>query len=301
MINGNIKIDFAGQKLKMPKIASWIAYSDQRVFAEQMRSVTVSKTKSGKYFASILVNQEIEIEQMTTIQESKIAAFDMSAKEFLVSEIKRYENPRFYRSNETKLKHLHRQVSRKTKGSSNRDKARIRLARLYDRIGNQRNDFQQKLSTELASEHDAIIIEDLNIEGMKRWNGSLAKSVTLDSSWNEFTRMLEYKMAWRGKHLVKIDRFFPSSKMCSACGFINHGLALDDREWTCPSCGMHHDREVNAAINIKREGINTLRHNNITVITSDNTVGTTEIHAFGDSARPVATMARIDEERIHVL
>ena len=170
-----------------------------------------------------------------------------------------------------------------------------------DRIGNQRNDFQQKLSTELASEHDAIIIEDLNIEGMKRWNGGLAKSVTLDFSWDEFTRMLAYKMAWRGKRLVKIDRFFPSSKMCSACGFINHGLTLDDREWTCPSCGMHHDREVNAAINIKHEGINILRHDNITVITSDTTVGTTEIHAFGDSARRVATMARIDEERIHVL
>ena len=122
---------------------------------------------------------------------------------------------------------------------------------------------------------------------MKRWNGGLAKSVILDFSWDAFTRMLDYKMAWRGKHLVKIDRFFPSSKTCSACGFINHGLTLNEREWTCPSCGKHHDREVNVAINIKREGIRILYQNKITVITSDNTVGTTEIHAFGDSARPV--------------
>ncbi|MHA1679492.1 MAG: RNA-guided endonuclease TnpB family protein, partial [Promethearchaeota archaeon] len=186
--NGNIDIDFENRKLKLPKVG-WIKYRDgNRAFDWNIKQVTISRTKSGKYFASILIVKDINIQEKTTIHESKIAAFDMSCKEFMVGTGKdRYTNQRFYRKHENKLKKLHRIVSRKKKGSINRNKARVKLARFYDRIGNRRSDYQHKLSTTLANEHDAIIIEDLNIEAMKRFNGGIAKTVTLDFSWGEFT------------------------------------------------------------------------------------------------------------------
>ena len=299
-VNGNVQIDPAHRKIKLPKLG-WITYRDTRVITGTIKSVTVSKTKSGRYFMSILVNQDLDIEQKTTVNESSIAAFDMSAKDFLVSDTERYNNPRFYRNSETKLARLHRRVSRKVKGSANRDKARVRLARLYERIGNQRTDWLQKLSTILACSNDAIVIEDLNIEGMKRWNGGLAKSITLDFAWSTFVQMLDYKLSWRGKYLVKVDRFFPSSQLCSACGYQHHELVLGEREWACPACGARHDRDINAAKNIKREGIRLLRENNITVINSDGTAGTAESHASGDLARPVIPMAEIGERRIRAL
>ena len=297
---GNIAVDFAARWLKLPKLGL-VAYRDDRVFTERPQNVTVSKTKSGKYFASILVNQELEVEQKITVHESNVAGFDMSAKDFIVGENVRYENPRFYRNSQVQLARLHRRLSRKVKGSSNRNKARVRLARLYDRIGNRRTDWLQKLSTELANHHDAITVEDLNVEGMKRWNGGLAKSITLDFSWGAFVHALEYKMAWRGKHLVKVGRYFASSKTCSACGYVNCAFTLDDRTWVCPSCDVLHDRDINAVINIKCEGIRLLRENNITVINDNTTVGTTGSHASGDPARPAIIAARIVERRIHVL
>jgi putative transposase len=207
-VNGNVKVDFRLRKLKLPKVG-WVAYRDGgRAFTERVRSVTVSRNKSGKHFASMLIERELNVKPLSTVQEEKIAAFDMSARAFIVGEGEQFQNPRFYRSSEAKLKRLHRRLSRKVKGSNNREKARATLARLYDRIGNRRADWQHKLSTRLADDNDVIIIENLNIEGMKRWNGGLAKSVTLDFSWNEFTRMLGYKFGWRGKHLIKVDRFY---------------------------------------------------------------------------------------------
>ena len=297
---GNIAVDFTARQLKLPKLGL-VAYRDDRVFTERPQNVTVSKTKSGKYFASILVNQELAVEQNTEIQASSVAGFDMSAKDFIVGENVRYQNPRFYRNSQVQLARLHRRLSRKVKGSSNRNKARVRLARLYDNIGNRRTDWLQKLSTELANHHDAIAVEDLNVDGMKRWNGGLAKSITLDFSWGEFVHALDYKMKWRGKRLVKVGRYFASSKTCSACGYINHDLTLDQREWSCPSCGVHHDRDINAAINITREGIRLLRAESITVISSDTTAGTAGIHASGDPVRPAIFAARIGERRIHAL
>jgi len=135
-INGNIKIDFARKKLKLPKFATWVAYRDDRVFSEPIQSVTVSKTKSGKYFASLLITRELPVTPKQTLQEEKLAAFDMSFASFLVSETGRGENPRFYRKQERRLKTLHRHLSRKHKGSRNRDKARLKLARAYEAIGN---------------------------------------------------------------------------------------------------------------------------------------------------------------------
>jgi len=299
-INGNTKIDFARKRIKLPKIDTWFKYRDDRTFNEKIRKVTVSKTKSSKYFVSISFERESNIEPVQEIDESKITAFDMSFASFVVSENARMDNPRFYRKNEQKLKRLHRQVSKKQKGSINRNKARVKLARFYDRIGNARNDWQHKVSRELVNANDAIILEDLNIEGMKRFNSGFAKTVTLDFSWSEFVRMLGYKMEWTGKSLVLVDRFFPSSKTCSACGFIKSDLTLDERSWKCSSCNFVHDRDVNAAKNLKREGKRILvEERNIKI--NKSTVGTTESHASGDRARLVTSMATVDERRIHAL
>lgn len=300
-INGNIKIDFVRKKLKLPKIDAWFTYHDDRVFDEPIQSVTVSKTKSGKYFASLLIARELHIKPKQTIQEENMAAFDMSFASFLVSENGKMENPRFYRKQERKLKKLHRQLSRKMKGSRNRNKARIQLARFYDKIGNARIDWLHKQSTNLARGHEAVILEDVTVEGMKHFNKGFAKTVTLDFSWGEFTRMLAYKMERRGKHLVLVDRFFPSSKTCSECGHVNHDLKLSDRTWTCPECGIQHERDENAAKNIRMEGQRILIDERNIIINNLSTVGTTGSHASGDRVRPVPTTAPVGEGRIQRL
>ncbi|MFX0098696.1 MAG: RNA-guided endonuclease TnpB family protein [Candidatus Hodarchaeota archaeon] len=295
-MNDNIKVDFDRKKLKLPK-NTWINYRDDRAFDERVRSITVSKTKSGKYFASILVEEEIGVEPLVEIHESKIAAFDMSATSFLVGEQFRLVNPRFYRKHEKKLKRLHRQLSRKQQGSKGWHEAVNELACLYEKINNQKNDWMHKVALGLARVHDAIVLENLNIKGMQQFSTGLSKTVTLDFSWNAFTRILEYKMVWLGKHLVQADRFFASSKQCSNCECKNEELDLKDREWTCPSCGAFHDRDENAAKNLKEEGIRILVeerdikiHKYISIITLP-TAGTAGSHAPGDHVRPVITMA----------
>jgi putative transposase len=301
-INNNIKLDFEHKKLKLPKIDAWFSYRDDRRFDEPIRNVTVSKTKSGKYFASLSFQRELKVVKQTTIHEDTIAAFDMSFTSFLVSEHGRMTNPRFYHRHEKKLKKLHRELSRKTPGSTNRDKARITLARYYEKIGNQRNDWQHKHSLTLARTYDAVILEDLNIEAMKRFNKGFAKTVTLDFSWSEFVRLVDYKLERRGKQLVLVDRFYPSSKLCSNCGYKNDDLQLSDREWTCPACGAFHERDENATKNLKREGTRILlQERNVTIITTTTTVGTTGSHASGDRVRPVTSRAVVGEGRIHRL
>ena len=266
-INNNIKIDFEKKHIKLPKIKTWIKYKDDRSFAESIRHVTVSKTKSGKYYVSILIEEGCDISPLEEIHQDAIVAFDMSASEFLVGEEEIFSNPRFYRSSEKKLRMLHRQVSRKKKGSQNRWKARIQLARLYERIANQKRDWTHKTTFQLADAYDAVILEDLNIKGMQLFNSGVSKSVTLDFSWYQFKTILKYKLEWRGKHYQEVDRFFPSSKLCSACGYKKENLTLDEREWTCPECGTHHHRDKNASTNIKTEGIRLLEEIGITIIT----------------------------------
>jgi len=300
-INNNIKIDFENKRIKLPKIDAWFKYRDDRTFNEKIRKVTVSKTKSGKYFVSISLERESIIEPMQEIDESRVTALDMSFASFIVSENGRMDNPRFYRKNEQKLKRLHRQVSRKQKASINRNKARVKLARFYDRIGNARTDWQHKVSRELVNANDAIILENLNVEGMKRFNSGFAKTVTLDFSWSEFVRMVKYKAERSGKHAVLVDRFYPSSKTCSTCGFVKDDLTLSDRAWECPSCHAMHDRDINAAKNLKREGTRILLERMNVKIDAIATAGTAGSHASGDRARPVNPRATVDERRIHAL
>lgn len=266
-INANIKIDFANKRIKLPKLKTWIKYRDDRTFAEPIRQVTVSKTKSGKYFVAILIEKELDITPMIELREDLIGAFDMSASEFLVGESEDFCNPRFYRSSEAKLKQLHRQLSRKKKGSQNRWKARLRLARYYEKILNQKYDWVHKTTFILAKKYDAVILEDLNIQGMQQFNSGLSKSVSLDFSWHQFKMILKYKLEWRGKYYQEVGRFFPSSKLCSICGYKNKSLELAEREWVCPECSAHHLRDENASINLKKEGIRLLQEKGIIILT----------------------------------
>jgi putative transposase len=166
-----------------------------------------------------------------------------------------------FRESEKRLAVLQRRASRKQKGSQNWKKAMRKVALCHEKIANQRRDFQHKLSRSLVDEYDLIAVEDLNVRGMVK-NHHLAKSIS-DAAWSEFFRQLEYKAAWAGKTFVKIDRWEPTSKTCSSCGFKNGDMPLSVREWDCPKCGAHHDRDINAAINIKAAGLNLLHTNAI--------------------------------------
>ena len=284
-INNNIRIDHASKRIRLPKVG-WVKYRDNREITHPIRHITVSRTRTNKYFVAIIIELEIDIEPITTIPLHKIEAFDMSAPNFLVSETEKLINPRFYRTHERKLKRLHRLLSRKQKGSQNQAKARFRIAKFYEKIQNRKSDWTHKLTHSLRNQFDAIILEDLNIQGMQQFNSGLSKSVTLDFSWHQFVSRLRYKLEWQGKHLVLVDRFFPSSKRCSVCGQINNDLQLSDRLWKC-QCGETHHRDVNASINLKEEGIQILQERGITIISNnDATVGTTGSHASGDRVSP---------------
>ena len=217
---------------------------------QYIRSVTLSKTSSNKYYLSILIDyQQIKYEPIDTI-----IGLDLGIKDFCVdSNGNRYENKHFYKNSEKRIKFLSKQLNRKQKGSKNKNKARIKLAKLHEKITNRRNNYLHQISSMLVNENQVICIEDLNVKGMMS-NHHLAKSIQ-DLGLYEFRRQLEYKCQFYGRQLVVIDRFYPSSKTCHECGFINSKLTLNDREWICPVCGKHIDRDYNAALNILDEGL----------------------------------------------
>ena len=284
-INDNCKIDFNKKKLKLPKITTCINYRDERRFQEKIKHITVSKTKSNKYFASILIEIDCNVIPKQELLEYKIIGFDMSVSKFLIAKDLELSNPRFYKNEESKLRKLHRELSRKQKGSGNRNRARTKLVRLYEKINNRKKDWLHKM-THLLSEHfDCVILEDLNIKGMQQFNSGVSKSVSLDFSWNQFITILKYKMEAKGKHLILIDRYFPSSKLCSKCGYKNNELKLSDRKWKCPACNAAHDRDINASENIRTEGIKQLEENTITLISDNDTVVGTTMNAFGEDVR----------------
>ncbi len=209
----------------------------------------------------------------------------MSASKFLITKELELSNPRFYRREESKLRKFHKELSRKKKGSNNRKKARIKLAKVYEMINNRKRDWIHKMTHLLSEYFDCVILENLNIKGMQKFNSGVSKSVSLDFSWNQFVTILKYKMEQKGKHLIFIDRFFPSSKLCSKCGFKYNDLELKVREWICPECNAHHDRDVNASLNIRNEGLRLLKEKRIKIIShNDAAIGTT-VNAFGEDVR----------------
>lgn len=215
-----------------------------------IHSVTLTKISTEKYYLSILIDYNIN--QKENID--SVIGLDLGIKDFIIdSNGNRYENKHFYKNNERKIKKLNKQLFKKQKGSNNRNKTRIKLAKVYGKISNQRNTYLHQITSKLVNENQVICIEDLNVKGMMS-NHKLAKSIQ-ELSLYEFRRQLEYKCKWYGRQLIIIDRFYPSSKTCHNCGYIYKGLRLSEREWVCPHCKSKIDRDYNAAQNILDEGL----------------------------------------------
>lgn len=249
-----IGIKIFDDKIQLPKLGLVKCKISKQVEG-RIISAFVSQNPSGKYFVSVYVT-DYEPEKLD--KTGSVVGIDLGIKEFAItSDGMKYGNPKFLNKSQKKLVRLQRQLSRKSSGSKRREKARIKVARNHEKVYNQRLDFLHKLSTDLVRTYDVIAIEDLAPSNMVK-NRKLAKSIS-DVSWGEFRRQLEYKANWHGKTVVKIDRFYPSSQLCSNCGAKWAGTKdLSIRSWTCPECGTEHDRDVNAAINILNEGLRIL-------------------------------------------
>jgi putative transposase len=232
-------------KLIIPKFKKGIEIILHRPIKGVIRQATISKTPTGKYFVSILCETGDAIKPKAKIKENTTIGIDLGLKTYIVSsDGKEFDNPKFLRKAQSKLKYVQRKYS-KYKGKRTKQK----LAIFHEKVANQRKDFLHKTSSELIKNHDSLAIEDLNVKGMLA-NHKLAQSIS-DAGWSSFVTMLEYKADWYGKNILKIGRFEPSSKLHANCGYINKELTLSDREWTCPKCSEVVLRDVNAAINIK--------------------------------------------------
>jgi len=240
---GSVRIE--NGKIKLPKIG-FVKTKLHRKVVGHIKSVTISKNPSGKYYISILTEQEIE--QLPTID--KKVGVDLGLKDFAItSDGEVFANPKFLRRTEKQLAKAQRELSRKQKGCSNRNKSRLKVAKLHDKIANQRNDFLHKLSTKLIHENQVIVMEDLSVKNMMK-NHKLPKAIS-EVSWYQFRLMLEYKSKWYGRELIIADKHFASSQLCSVCGYKNSDVKnLGLREWECPNCHSYHDRDTNASKNL---------------------------------------------------
>lgn len=248
-----IDISISDGYIKLPKVG-YIKMRQHRVIPVnyKLKSATISQTPSGKYYASVLFEYENQI------QEKELHNF--LGLDFSMHELYKDSNgvepnyPRYYRKSEQKLKREQRRLSLMQKGSKNKDKQRRKVATLHEKVANQRKDFLHKLSRQITNAYDCVCIEDLNMKTMAQ-TLNFGKSV-LDNGWGMFTKFLKYKLEEQGKKLIKVGKFFASSQICSCCGYKNIDIKnLSIRAWVCPQCGTHHDRDINAAINIRNEGM----------------------------------------------
>ena len=220
-------------------------------YKDGIKSSSLSKTKAGKYFLSILVDSDEIIKLNKPFND--FIGIDLGIKDFVItSEGETFENLKLTRNNQKKLSKLHKELSRKQNGSNNKNKARIRLAKFHEKLNNIKENYLHYVVNQLLNDNQVIVMEDLNVKGMLK-NHNLAKSIQ-ELSLNRFKEILRYKSEWYERDLIEIDRYFPSSKLCSVCGYKNTELTLKDREWICPDCGTKHDRDINASVNILNEG-----------------------------------------------
>lgn len=248
-----VPIKVIGKFVKIPKIKSNIRIRIKKEVVGEIRYATISKSSTGKYFISITYKEQYTPYKKT----NSTVGIDTGIKNLaILSNGEIYDNIKPIKKYIKKLKYNHRQLSKKVNGSSSRNKQRIKLAKTYEKVTNIRTDYLHKVSTEIIKNHDIICIEDLSVKKMTQ-NKLLAKSLQ-DVSLGTFYSFLQYKATKNDKVIVKIDKYFPSSKKCSVCGYIKEDLTLKDREWVCPNCNTKHDRDFNASINIKNEGIKIL-------------------------------------------
>ena len=247
-LDNNKCFDFEKERLNVPKLKDLKIVVD-RQFKGVLKSITVSKNNLNQFFVSALVEESIEEFEKT----DKSVGIDLGLKDLIItSDNHKILNPNFFRDNQSKLKKAQQRLSRKKKNSKRFVKQKEKIAKLHLKVSNQRNYFLHNLSTYLIKNYDYLYLETLNIKGMVK-NRKLAKSIS-DAAWGTFVNMLKYKGIWYGKNIFQIETFFPSSKLCCKCNFKNDELKLKDREWICPECGTLHDRDLNAAINILKEG-----------------------------------------------
>ena len=252
----DVKLDSENRSAYLPRIG-WIRYLGHRVVEGRIRTVTIVRSATGKYYAKVLVELHGEVLTKKPLDQSRAIGVDVGIKTFATfSDGRKVANPSFLKRDLEKLVRSSRRLSRKQKGSRNYAKATLKLAIVHERIASRRSDFLHKLTSQMTNENqvDTWVVETLNVNGMKKMR-SLSRAIN-DAAWSEFVRQLAYKSEWRGKNLVRIGRFMPSSKACS-CGVINDSLRLADRTWTCEMCGKTHDRDLLAAQNILKFGFST--------------------------------------------